>query len=235
MGPLPDMAKRNPARDGTDRGVAARRVVRALKRLYPDATCALVHANPFELVVATILSAQCTDARVNLVTPALFARYPDARALANARQEDVEALIHSTGFFRAKAKNLIGMARGLVELHGGVVPADLDALTSLPGIGRKTAHVVLGTGFGVPSGVVVDTHVKRLAYRLGLTDARDPETVEQDLAAVVPRGEWINLSHRLILHGRAVCFARRPRCEACALVAFCPRRGVAEQHEASTS
>jgi endonuclease-3 len=205
----------------------SRRVVRALARLYPEALCALTHSNPFELLVATILSAQCTDARVNLVTPALFARYPDPAALAAAEPSELEGLIHSTGFFRAKARSLLGMARGLVERHGGAVPADLDALTALPGVGRKTANVVMGTAFGLPSGVVVDTHVKRLSYRLGLTDSADPVAIERDLIAVVPRKEWIALSHRLILHGRAVCAARKPACERCELAAFCPRRGVA--------
>lgn len=204
----------------------AGRVVRGLARLYPEAACALHHRDPFELIVATILSAQCTDARVNQVTPALFARYPDPAALAGADPADLEAIIHSTGFFRAKARNLIGMARELVDRHGGRVPAELEALTALPGVGRKTAHVVLGTAFGIPSGVVVDTHVKRLAYRLGLTDATDPEVIERDLAAVVPRRHWIDLSHRLILHGRSTCAARKPRCAACGLGAICPRRGL---------
>jgi endonuclease-3 len=216
-----------PRRCSPDRKTQARRVVRALARLYPEAECALRHDNPFQLIVATILSAQCTDARVNLVTPALFARYPDAPALAAAEPAELERLIHSTGFFRAKARNLLGMAQALVERHGGTVPADLDALTALPGVGRKTAHVVRGVAFGVASGVVVDTHVKRLAYRLGLTDASDPEHVERDLVGTVPRREWINLSHRLIQHGRLVCEARRPRCESCAVADLCPRRGVA--------
>lgn len=204
----------------------ARRVVRVLARLYPEALCALVHRNPFELIVATILSAQCTDARVNLVTPALFTRYPDASAMAGAELAELESLIHSTGFFRAKAKNLLGMATQLVAKHGGVVPADLDALTALPGVGRKTANVVMGTAFGLPSGVVVDTHVKRLSYRLGLTDSNDPVAIERDLAALVPRKEWIAMSHRLILHGRAVCDARKPACARCEMATFCPRRGV---------
>jgi endonuclease-3 len=205
----------------------ARRVVRALARLYPEPRCALVHRDGFELLAATILSAQCTDARVNQVTPALFARFPDARALAAATQAEVEELIRPTGFFRAKARSLLGMARALVERHGGAVPRDLDALTALPGVGRKTANVVLGTAFGIASGVVVDTHVKRLAFRLGLTTERDPVRIERDLAAVVPRKDWIDLSHRLILHGRSTCLARRPRCEPCELASLCPRQGVA--------
>jgi endonuclease-3 len=197
-----------------------------LARLYPDAECALRHDNPFQLIVATILSAQCTDARVNQVTPRLFARYPDARTLAAADPAELEQLIRSTGFYRAKARSLLGMAQALVERHGGEVPADLEALTALPGVGRKTAHVVLGVAFGVPSGIVVDTHVKRVAYRLGLTDSTDPERIEHDLTQIIPRREWINLGHRLIQHGRTVCIARRPRCEACALAGFCPKRGV---------
>jgi endonuclease-3 len=216
-----------PARPSPKRRQQAEVVVRGLKALYPETACALIHRDPFELLVATILSAQCTDARVNIVTPALFARYPDAKNLAAADLGDVEALIHSTGFFRAKAKNLVAMASALVADHGGEVPEDLDALTRLPGVGRKTAHVVLGVAFKHPSGVVVDTHVKRLAYRLGLTRSDDPKVIEHELAALVPRDEWIDLSHRLIAHGRAVCLARRPRCEACDLNNICPRAGVA--------
>jgi endonuclease-3 len=211
---------------GSDRASQALRVVRALKRHYPEAVCALIHRSEYELLVATILSAQCTDARVNLVTPALFARFPDAAALAVADQSEVETLIHSAGFFRAKARNLIAMARAVVAHHEGKIPPDLDALTALPGVGRKTAHVVLGNAFGIASGVVVDTHVKRLSFRLGLTGATDPEAIERELNALVPRKEWVNLSHRLIDHGRKVCTALRPRCDACPLDAVCPRNGV---------
>lgn len=206
----------------------ARRVLSGLKSGYPEVRCALIHRNAYELLVATILSAQCTDARVNLVTPALFTRFPDAKALAYADQEEVEGLIRSAGFFRAKSKNLIGMARAVVEKHGGEIPAALDALTELPGVGRKTAHVVLGNAFGIASGVVVDTHVKRLSYRLGLTDSSDPEVIEHELASLMPRSEWINLSHRLIDHGRKVCAALRPKCDACLLAKICTRRGVSE-------
>ena len=205
----------------------ARRVVKALAALYPDPRCALEHDGPFQLLVATILSAQCTDARVNLVTPALFARYPTADALAASAPDDLESLIRPTGFFRAKAKNLRAMAARLVVGHGGDVPRDLDALTALPGVGRKTANVVLGNAFQVASGVVVDTHVKRLAHRLGLTASRDPVVIERDLIAAVPRKEWVDLSHRLIDHGRKVCVARKPRCGGCALAAICPKVGVA--------
>ena len=204
----------------------ARRVAAALERLYPDARCALVHADAFQLLVATVLSAQCTDVRVNLVTPALFARYPDASALADAEPPELEALIRSAGFFRSKAKNLRALSGRLVEHHGGNVPPDLDALTDLPGVGRKTANVVMGNAFDVASGVVVDTHVKRLAFRLGLTSSRDPKVIERDLIAVVPKGRWVALSHELIDHGRKVCVARKPRCSTCALADLCPKIGV---------
>jgi endonuclease-3 len=216
-----------PARPSPKRKTQAAAVVRGLRALYPESACALHHRNAFELLVATILSAQCTDVRVNIVTPALFDRYPDAGKLARAKLADVETLIHSTGFFRAKARNLVAMASALVDDHGGKVPKDLDALTDLPGVGRKTAHVVLGVGFGHPSGVVVDTHVKRLAFRLGLTRSKDPRTIEPELESLVPRDEWINLSHRLIEHGRKVCIARKPRCPECGLKEICPKVGVA--------
>src|SRR5262249_4822039 len=158
----------------------------------------------------TILSAQCTDARVNQVTPALFARYPDPAALARCKPDELEDLIHSTGFYRAKARNLRAMAARLVEAHGGGGPGDLDALTALSGVGRKTANVVLGNAFSIASGIVVDTHVRRLAHRLGLTSSRDPKVIERDLISLVPRKHWVNLSHRLIEHGRKVCLARKP-------------------------
>jgi len=204
----------------------ARRVVRALKRAYPEVRCALVHRNPYELLVATILSAQCTDARVNLTTPRLFERYPDAAALAQAEPAELESLIRSTGFYRAKARNLLAMAARVVERHGGKIPCDLDQLVALGGVGRKTANVVLGTAYAIPSGVVVDTHVKRLARRLGLSSSVTPEQIETELMAVVPRKEWIDLSHRLIAHGRAICLARKPRCGACVLESLCPKIGV---------
>jgi endonuclease-3 len=197
-------------------------LLRRLKKSYPDAHCALDHRTPFELLVATILSAQCTDVRVNLVTPAVFARYPTAKALGAARQEDVEALIRSTGFFRNKAKNLIAMATALVEHHGGEVPAEMDALRVLPGVGRKTANVVLGNAFGINAGIVVDTHVVRLSRRLGLTRHTDPVKIEADLMALVPRRDWTLVSHLLIWHGRSVCIARRPKCAECVLNDLCP-------------
>ena len=190
--------------------------------LYPDAHCALDFANAFELLCATILSAQCTDKRVNIVTPALFARYPDAASLAAARPEDVEELIRSTGFFRTKAKSLTGMARGLVERHGGEVSADMEALTALPGVGRKTANVILGNAFGRNDGIVVDTHVTRLSNRLALTADLDAVKIERALVRLFPQERWTMLSHLLIEHGRQVCDARRPRCGACVLSDVCP-------------
>jgi endonuclease III len=204
----------------------ARKVVRALKQAYPQATCALVHENPFQLLVATILSAQCTDVRVNLVTPELFRRFPDARSMAGADRTELEELIRSTGFFRAKARNIQEMSAALAGEQEGQIPRDVEALTKLAGVGRKTANVVLGTAYGIASGVVVDTHVKRLAFRLGLTDRKLPVQIERDLMEVVPRGEWVDLSHRLIHHGRQVCLARKPRCSQCALERICPRKGV---------
>jgi endonuclease-3 len=204
----------------------ARRVCTALERAYPEASCALLHSDPYQLLVATILSAQCTDARVNMVTPELFRRFPDSLYLAKADQAELESLIRSTGFFRAKSRNLLAMAQKVAADHKGIIPRDLLALTALPGVGRKTANVVLGTAFGIASGVVVDTHVKRLARRLGLSSRATPEQIEQDLMQVVPRVGWVDLSHRLIHHVRRVCVARRPRCEACSLASICPKIGV---------
>jgi endonuclease-3 len=189
---------------------------------YPGAHCALDHRNAFELLAATILSAQCPDTRVNLVTPALFARYPDAAAMAAARQEDVEELIKSAGFYRSKAKNLIGMATALVQRHGGNVPAEMESLVVLPGVGRKTANVVLGNAFGRNDGVVVDTHVTRLSNRLGLTTETDPVKIEHALMPLFPREQWTMLSHLLIEHGRQLCDARTPRCSSCFLADICP-------------
>ena len=205
----------------------AAEVYRRLAALYPDAHCELDYRNPFELLVATILSAQCTDKRVNLTTPALFARYPDAPALAAATQDDVEAIIKSTGFFRSKAKNLIAMAGDLVVHHGGQVPAELESLHHLAGVGRKTANVVLGNAFTINEGVVVDTHVGRLAVRLGLTRETDPVKVEQALIPLFPRETWTMLSHLLIWHGRRVCDAKKPRCAGCTLNDICPSARVA--------
>ena len=193
-----------------------------LTEAYPDAHCALDHRNAFELLAATILSAQCTDARVNMVTPSLFEHYPTAHELADAAQEDVEEIIRSTGFFRSKAKSLIGMARALVERHDGEVPRSMDELTALPGVGRKTANVILGNAFDMNEGVVVDTHVARLSHRLGLVTGDDPVKIERKLMQLVPRERWTMLSHLLIEHGRRVCDARKPRCGECVLADTCP-------------
>jgi endonuclease-3 len=200
---------------------ALQKLLARLDEAYPDARCALEHEDPFQLVVATILSAQCTDARVNLVTPALFARYPNPAALAQARTEELEDLIHSTGFFRNKAKNLIGLGQALVTRHGGAVPSDPEALSALPGVGQKTANVVLANAFGVPA-LAVDTHIFRVARRLGLSEGSTPEKVEADLCKRFPKDLWIPLHHQLIWHGRRVCDARRPQCEACTLRDLCP-------------
>lgn len=193
---------------------------------YPDAHCELDFQDPFQLSVATILSAQTTDVRVNMVTPELFRRYPDARALAAARQEDVEEIVRSTGFYRNKAKNIIGFARGLMAEHDGEVPPAMEQLHRLPGVGRKTANVVLGNAFGIDEGVVVDTHVKRLATLLAFTSEKTPEKIEEDLMDLFPPDRWTLLSHLLIWHGRRVCDARKPRCEACCIAHLCPSSRV---------
>lgn len=200
----------------------AAEVFARLEREYPDAHCELDHANAYQLLVATILSAQCTDRRVNQVTPALFARYPAPAALASADPAELEALIRPTGFFRTKTKSLIGMATGVVERFGGEVPRTLEALITLPGVGRKTANVILGVAFDSPEGVVVDTHVGRVSRRLGLTTHDDPVQVERDLMRTFSPEDWTALSHLLIFHGRRVCVARRPRCAACVLNDICP-------------
>jgi endonuclease-3 len=207
----------------------ARKVLHGLATLYPDAHCALHYQNPLQLLIATILSAQCTDVRVNMVTPALFARYPDAQAFADADPKELETMIQSTGFFRNKAKNIIACCKEIVEKHGGKVPGTMEELNPLPGIGRKTANVVLGNAFGVP-GITVDTHVGRLSLRLGLTEEEDPTKVERDLMELLPAKEWTMFSHRMIFHGRHVCFARKPNCVGCGLTKFCPRSGVEESH-----
>lgn len=197
-----------------------------LEGRYPEALCELDHRSPFELLAATILSAQCTDARVNTVTPVLFARYPDARRLAAADVAEVEDIVRTTGFFRSKAGNLIGMARALCERFGGEVPTDLTDLVTLPGVGRKTGNVVRSVAFGLP-GLPVDTHVGRLSRRLRLTRLEDPVAVEADLGALWPPEQWGDISLRLILHGRRVCSARAPKCGACDLAHLCPSAGVA--------
>jgi len=204
----------------------ARAVVRKLKKLFPEVECALIHESAFQLLVATILSAQCTDERVNATTPQLFSKYPDAAALAAASQKDVETIIRPLGFFRNKATNIRGMAQQLVERFDGQIPEELDQLIMLPGVGRKTASVVLGTWFGIPSGVVVDTHVRRISNLLGLTTSRNPDIIERHLMQLLPKKEWINFSHRVIHHGRQTCIARRPRCPECGLLSLCPRVGL---------
>jgi endonuclease-3 len=203
----------------------AKVVAERLAEIYPEAVCELDHRNPFELLAATILSAQCTDARVNMVTPKLFAAYPTPQDLAGARQEDVEELVHSTGFYVNKAKSLIGMATALVERFDGEVPTAMDDLVTVPGTGRKTANVVRSVAFDLP-GLPVDTHVGRLAIRLGLTAQTDPVKVEHELGAMVPPAEWGRFSLRLILHGRRVCDARKPRCGDCELSDICPSSQV---------
>ncbi len=207
----------------------AQQIVRALKKTYPDATCALNHSNPVELLIATILSAQCTDERVNIVTSTLFRKYPTVADYANADPAELEHDINSVNFFRNKAKSIQTTARLLLEKHNGELPRTLEELTKLAGVGRKTANVVLGTAFGIPTGVVVDTHVSRLTQLLGLTKHKDAEKIEQDLMELLPKKEWIDFSHRLIWHGRRVCKARKPNCAECSLESLCPSSSLKSQ------
>ena len=228
---MPTKAKAPPRRRSGRETEAARRarvrkIIARLEQAYRDATSALQHKSALELLVATILSAQSTDARVNLVTPALFAKYRAAQDYAGTDPRVLEQEIHSTGFFRNKTKSIIGMAQALVERHGGAVPDTMEQLLQLPGVGRKTANVVLGTWFGKNEGIVVDTHVQRLTTLLGLTKERDPVKIERDLMALVPRDRWTWFSHTLILHGRRVCIARRPKCEICVINRYCPSSRV---------
>lgn len=204
------------------------KILRGLAELYPDAHCALTYTNPLQLLIATILAAQCTDARVNRITPALFARFPTAHDFAVADQAEVERLVHKAGFFRSKAANIIASCRLLVAHHGGEVPASMDELVRLPGVGRKTANVVLGNSFGIP-GLPVDTHVGRLSQRMALTVHTDPVKIEADLNALVPREQWTLFSHRMIFHGRQVCHSRKPACETCTLAPHCPKVGTAHE------
>ncbi len=220
------MTKAGRTSRSDDRKQQALKIARSLEENYRVAICALNHQNPFELLAATILSAQCTDERVNMVTPALFAKYPTPAKLAAATQADVEMIVKSTGFFRSKAANLIGMAQGLMTQFNGELPRTLEEMITLPGVGRKTANVVLGTAFGIATGVVVDTHVKRITRLLGLTQQKTPEKIEQDLQTLLPKSEWINFSHRLIHHGRRICIARRPKCDQCPLLSLCQRVGL---------
>lgn len=207
-------------------GPHAAEIFARLKRAYPDAHTELDHETPLQLLIATILSAQCTDKRVNMVTPLLFKTYPTAQSLADARQEELEEIIKSTGFFRNKSKSLIALGKALVERHNGEVPDSMDALVKLPGVGRKTANVILGNAFGKNEGIVVDTHVGRLSLRLGLTKETDPIKVEQDLMPLFPQEDWAMLAHVLIFHGRRVCDARVPKCEICVLNDICPSSRV---------
>jgi endonuclease-3 len=208
-----------------ERTKRARAIARGLARAYPDAWCELDYRTPWELLVATILSAQCTDKMVNQVTPALFREFPTPKALASAAPDRVEGLIHRTGFFRQKTKSVQAAARAVAEDHGGTVPSEMEALTKLPGVGRKTANVVRGTAFGLPA-IFVDTHVGRLANRLGLTLSDDPVRIEQDLGQLLPPKDWTGFAHRLIHHGRRICAARKPRCSACPIARWCPQVGV---------
>ena len=217
-------ARSKPARKNSPRGqdpARVRAIVKRLERAYPDAQCALRHSNPFQLLVATILSAQCTDERVNQVTPGLFQNYPTPQDFAALRQEVLEEEIRSTGFFRNKSKSIIGAARKIVQDFGGRVPDTMEELLTLPGVARKTANVVLGTAYGKASGVVVDTHVQRIAHRLDLSREKTPEKIEQDLLRIIPQNQWINFAHQLIFHGRRCCSARKPNCPACPLEDLC--------------
>ncbi|HIE99637.1 MAG TPA: endonuclease III [Planctomycetes bacterium] len=209
-----------------ERKKRARSVIRRLKKLFPVAECALHHDSAFQLLVATILSAQCTDERVNMATPALFKKYPNAAALKKSTQAAVEKIVRPLGFFRNKAANIRAMAAMLVDEFDSEIPLDIDQMVALPGVGRKTASVVLGTWYGIPSGVVVDTHVRRISNLLGLTESQNPEIIERDLIQILPKKKWIQYSHRIIYHGRKTCIARRPQCAECGLLKHCPRVGL---------
>ncbi|MEW5774836.1 MAG: endonuclease III [Thermodesulfobacteriota bacterium] len=204
----------------------AHEIFARLRRRYPRAAPALDHANAWELLAATVLAAQCTDARVNTVTPELFRRWPGPAELAQAAQEDVEAVVRPTGFFRNKARNLIAAAARVVEAYGGELPRSMAELTTLPGVARKTANIVLSNAFGIHEGVAVDTHAKRLSYRLGLTQSEDVKVIEKDLMALYPREDWGEVNHLLVYHGRDACLARKPRCASCELADICPKEGV---------
>jgi endonuclease III len=232
-------AKKLPAKKAATQGKVSRngaslaklkeqavRVNERLKADYPDATCALENETPFELLIATILSAQCTDARVNMVTPELFRRWPDAAAMARAPIGALEKVIQSTGFFRNKARNIKAASQAIVDRHDGEIPREIEAMVALPGVGRKTANVVLGTAYGMATGVVVDTHVTRLSNRLGLTKHTDATKIEQDLMQLLPESEWVDFAHRMIHHGRQICVARKPKCPICSMNSFCPKIGV---------
>jgi endonuclease-3 len=228
-------AKKTPARKKTSHGQAetpnerkhrSRKILARLRKDFPSAKTALLHENPFQLLIATILSAQCTDARVNMVTPGLFMKYPGPIHFAAAAQAELEQDIRSTGFFRMKAKNIIACSLAITERFGGEVPPVMEELVTLPGVGRKTANVVLGQAFGISSGVVVDTHVGRVAQRLGFSAQKNPEKIEQDLMALLPQDEWTDCGTLLILHGRTTCHARSPKCEECSVERWCPKVGL---------
>ena len=219
---MPSKGSAAPAAPAPAIKARAREVGKRLQKTLPDPRCELDHESAWQLLIATILSAQSTDARVNLVTPALFARYPTAAALGVAPLPQVEELVRSTGFYRNKAKAIVGASKLIAERHDGSVPRTLEALTELPGVARKTANVVLGTAYGIATGVIVDTHAGRVARRLGLTDSEDPGRVEKALCALFPQREWVALGHRLVLHGRYVCLARKPACKQCPLAEVCP-------------
>jgi endonuclease-3 len=204
-----------------ERQARLKKILATLDKMYPGATCALHHSNPWELLVATILSAQCTDKRVNMVTPGLFRKYPTIEDFAAAKPEELAQDIRSTGFFNNKSKSVIGAARKILTDFGGEIPRDIDQLLTVPGAARKTANVVLGTGFGIASGVVVDTHVQRISKRLDLTKETDPVKIERDLMKIIPKERWILFSHQIIHHGRALCVARNPRCAECQLEPLC--------------
>jgi len=217
----PSTARVQKPKNAAERQARLKEILVRLDRMYPNATCALHHRNPFELLVATILSAQCTDKRVNEVTPGLFEKYPTPVDFANVRQEVLANDIRSTGFFNNKAKSIIGAAKRVVGDFGGAVPQTMAEMLTIPGAARKTANVVLGTAYGIPSGVVVDTHVMRISARLDLTKAKDPVKIEQDLIKIIPKDRWILFSHQIILHGRALCVARTPKCAECQLEPLC--------------
>jgi endonuclease-3 len=223
--PRPVKRAKTAKRSKPDEGARIARLIAGLEELYPDAHCELDYGSPFQLLVAVILSAQCTDKRVNMVTPELFRRFPDADAMAAADTAELQTLIKSTGFFRNKAKSILGAARAIMEDHGGQVPQTMDELLTLPGVARKTANVILGTAFGRNDGFVVDTHVARLSNRLRLSRETDPVKIERDLCGKLPQAKWTQLGHQLIWHGRRVCYARNPNCAGCSLQADCPSAG----------
>jgi len=208
-------------KNAAERAARVKKILSMLDRMYPDVTCALHHSNPWELLVATILSAQCTDKRVNMVTPGLFLKYPTMRDFANVSQDELAQDIKSTGFFNNKAKSVIGAAKKILGEFGGEIPRDIDRLLTVPGAARKTANVVLGTAFGIASGVVVDTHVQRISHRLDLTRETEPVKIEKDLMKIIPKERWILFSHQIIHHGRALCVARNPKCAECELNPLC--------------